>query len=132
ACVVRFLAFALVFLPLTALVATPWSLGGQVWAVVRGPLRGLGRMAAWAAWAVWAAGRRRPAARTPTQDREGGQPARPGAGVAAQALPVSSPSAPATFTFEPPAPAPPPMPVPPATPPPAPAFTVPPPVPPPP
>jgi hypothetical protein len=37
ACAVRVLAFALVFLPLTAPIAAPYSLGGQVRDAVRGP-----------------------------------------------------------------------------------------------
>jgi hypothetical protein len=37
ACAVRGLAFALVFLPLTSLVAAPYSLGGQIRDAVRGP-----------------------------------------------------------------------------------------------
>jgi hypothetical protein len=37
ACAIRVLAFALVFLPLTALIAAPYSLGGQIRDAVRGP-----------------------------------------------------------------------------------------------
>jgi hypothetical protein len=45
ACTARGLAFALVFLPLTALVAAPYNLGGQIWGAVGGPARWWARVA---------------------------------------------------------------------------------------
>lgn len=39
ACAARLSAFVLVFLPLTAAVAAPYSLGGQVWGAIIGPVR---------------------------------------------------------------------------------------------
>jgi hypothetical protein len=42
---VRFIAFALVFLPATAPVAAPYNLGSQIWDALRGPARWWQRMA---------------------------------------------------------------------------------------